>query len=86
MKGREYTLIYKLTLVLITLHYFCYSGNIVVFDDPEAEGKYLSLDQLGVVLKNLSQQLPGRNAHQSLTKQYMYISYIHMSVHRICDC
>ena len=35
------------------------SGTIVVFDDPEAEKKYLTLDQLGVVLKHLGEQLPG---------------------------
>ena len=48
--------------LLIAFYLMC-SGNIVVFYDPEAEGKHLSLDQLGVVLNHLSQQLSGINVH-----------------------
>lgn len=38
-----------------------YSENIVVYDDKETEEKYLTLDQLGTVLRRLtcSEQLPG---------------------------
>lgn len=32
---------------------------MVIYDDPEANKKYLTLDQLGLVLKHLSEQLPG---------------------------
>jgi hypothetical protein len=32
-----------------------------VYDDKEAEEKYLTLDQLGTVLKRLGEQLPGTN-------------------------
>ena len=43
-----------------------------MFDDPEAEKKYLTLDQLGFVLKHLSEQLPGISVPQTL-KKYMYL-------------
>ena len=36
-----------------------YSENIVFYDDLEVEEKFLSLDELGTVLKRLSEQLPG---------------------------
>jgi hypothetical protein len=36
-----------------------YSENIVIYTDKEAEGKYLTLDQLGSVLEKLSEELPG---------------------------
>ena len=38
---------------------YFYSENIVVYDDKEEEGKYLTLDQLGTVLRSLSELLPG---------------------------
>ena len=36
-----------------------FSGNIVIYDDNQAEKKYLNLDELGVVLKSLGDQLSG---------------------------
>ena len=53
----------KLALVDHLLYVYN-SGTIVVFDDPEAEKKYLTLDQLGFVLKHLSEQLPGISVRQ----------------------
>ena len=47
------------------LYMFYNSGTIIVFADPEAEKKYLTLDQLGVVLKHLSEQLPGISVHHA---------------------
>ena len=46
---------------------------------------YLSLDQLGVVLKHLSQQLPGINVHQK-SKQYMHVFVSYIFLYRICYC
>ena len=38
---------------------FNYSENIIIYSDKEAEGKYLTLNQLGSVLGKLSEELPG---------------------------
>ena len=59
------------------------SGTIVVFYDPEAEKKYLTLDQLGVVLKHLSEQLPGISVHYAGFKN-VHVS--HVLLHSISDC
>ena len=48
---------------------YFYSENIVVYDDKEAEGKYLTLDQLGSVLRSLSELLPG-----------IYCSYLKLDI------
>ena len=48
----------NLTLLLIIVFYM-YSENIVFYDDLEVEEKFLTLDELGTVLKRLSEQLPG---------------------------
>ena len=39
--------------------FLVYSENIIIYNDKEAEGKYLTLDQLGTVLGKLSEQMPG---------------------------
>jgi hypothetical protein len=52
-----------------------------VFDDPEAEKKYLTLDQLGFVLKHLSEQLPGR--YSSDVEDLMFYNDSFFSK---CDC
>lgn len=38
---------------------FVHSENIVVYDDLASEDKYINLDQLGAVLRRLSEELPG---------------------------
>ena len=39
-----------------------------MYEDKEAEEKYLTLDQLGTVLRSLAEQLPGTIATQGLSK------------------
>ena len=65
MKGRS-IVCFEIKPLLWIILYVYISGTIVIYDDNEANEKYLTLDQLGVVLKHLSEQLPGISIHQAL--------------------
>lgn len=43
--------------------------SIVVYDDDEVEGRFLSLDELGAVLRQLSETLPGIYCLKFIMKQ-----------------
>ena len=51
-----------------------YRDNFVVSNDTEAEATYLSLDELGVVLGKLNQQLPGSTV-KSVASILLYLLY-----------
>ena len=45
-------------MVILAFDQLC-RDSIVVYDDDEVEGRFLSLDELGAVLRRLSETLPG---------------------------
>lgn len=57
------------------MHTCILSKNIIVYCDDKVEERYLSLDDLGIVLEKLSHQLPG-----------MYSAIICMCFRILCTC
>ena len=57
---------YTYNQICVAVYKYYHSEDIIVYADRKAEENYLSLDELGIVLGKISQQLPGIHIVQSL--------------------